>query len=131
MSEENFVRHGWVTPLASGSKARCGGPDFCEDCRKELHALEMEKRAMKRIEEYIKKVDEMDLKRAVEVLKEGMRKDPEYRDGWKSNIAVCFYDHARNTQPKFITDLWTQKQFSIFANEAAESFIDHFLKTHS
>lgn len=131
MSEERFVRHGWVTPLASGLKKSCGGPDFCEDCRKELHALEMEKRAMKRIVDPIQKVEKMDLIRAVELLKEAMQKDPEYKDSWKSNISVCVFEHAKKTQPKFITDLWTEKQFSIFADEAAEIFIEHFLKTHS
>lgn len=27
--------HGWVTPNADGSKARCGGPGFCRECSAE------------------------------------------------------------------------------------------------
>jgi hypothetical protein len=28
-----FIRHGWVVPLPSGAKARCGGPAMCAICR--------------------------------------------------------------------------------------------------
>ncbi len=29
-------RHGWVNPLPSGAKARCGGPPLCKQCAQEL-----------------------------------------------------------------------------------------------
>lgn len=32
--------HGHVTPNADGSKARCGGPQFCSVCQGEAHFLE-------------------------------------------------------------------------------------------
>lgn len=28
--------HGWVHPLPSGAKARCGGPGLCPQCSQEL-----------------------------------------------------------------------------------------------
>jgi hypothetical protein len=28
--------HGWVHPLPSGAKARCGGPGLCSQCSQEL-----------------------------------------------------------------------------------------------
>jgi hypothetical protein len=31
--------HGWVVPLPSGAKARCGGPGLCPMCRQELREL--------------------------------------------------------------------------------------------
>lgn len=32
--------HGWVTPIAGGIKARCGGPGMCRDCNAEVEQLE-------------------------------------------------------------------------------------------
>lgn len=31
--------HGWVTPLPSGAKARCGGPGICPECQREQAEL--------------------------------------------------------------------------------------------
>ena len=31
-------RHGWVTPLPYGAKARCGGPGICKGCQEEVQA---------------------------------------------------------------------------------------------
>ena len=31
--------HGWVTPLPSGAKARCGGPSICRECAAELEEV--------------------------------------------------------------------------------------------
>ncbi len=28
--------HGWVHPLPSGARARCGGPGMCSQCAREL-----------------------------------------------------------------------------------------------
>jgi hypothetical protein len=30
------TRHGWVTPLPYGAKARCGGPGMCTVCQEEV-----------------------------------------------------------------------------------------------
>lgn len=32
-------KHGWVTPIQGGIKARCGGPGICPGCQAELRAL--------------------------------------------------------------------------------------------
>jgi len=31
--------HGWIVPLPSGAKARCGGPGMCSICQTELKEL--------------------------------------------------------------------------------------------
>lgn len=35
-----MTRHGWVTPLSNGEKARCGGPGLCAHCKAERVATE-------------------------------------------------------------------------------------------
>lgn len=39
MSMSMRQRHGWVVPLPSGAKARCGGPGMCSGCQEELREM--------------------------------------------------------------------------------------------
>jgi hypothetical protein len=32
--------HGWVIPRQDGTKARCGGPAICDDCKSELRIID-------------------------------------------------------------------------------------------
>lgn len=46
--------HGWVTPNADGSVARCGGPKICKECQREAGIIE----GRQKLQESLKAVEE-------------------------------------------------------------------------
>lgn len=63
----------------------------------------------------------MEIKEAVDKLREELKADKGYYLGWKANIAVQFQDECARAGIKF-PQLWE------ISNKAAENFLDLLLK---
>jgi hypothetical protein len=60
-----------------------------------------------------------ELQKAMKIVTKHIKKDKEYREGWKANIAMSFYDEVRRSGEKYMSSV----RLSRLANKAADSFL--------
>lgn len=66
----------------------------------------------------------MTTKDAVTFLINEMKRDPSYRFGWQSNIAMSFYDCAYRHKKKGNKHYLSNGDVHVIANEAANEFLN-------
>jgi hypothetical protein len=64
-----------------------------------------------------------ELQPAMKVVTKYLKKDPEYRESWKANIAMAFKDHVYQYKKKTSKKQLSAADMHIVANEAAEYFL--------
>ena len=71
----------------------------------------------------------MTTKDAINHLSEEFKNDPAYRQGWEANIAMAFYDTARQYRKKAGRKYLTLVDIHRIGNQAANNFIDNLSLT--
>jgi hypothetical protein len=66
----------------------------------------------------------MTIKTAIDVLTEALRTDPGYREAWKANIAMSFYDEVRRQEMLGLMHVEDYQDIHRAANNGAENFLD-------
>jgi Tfp pilus assembly protein PilF len=66
----------------------------------------------------------MTTQEAVAHLTQELKKDPSYRIGWQSNIAMAFYDSASQYKKKHGKKYLSMVDIHIIANDAANNFLN-------
>ncbi|RLD64462.1 MAG: hypothetical protein DRJ01_00550 [Bacteroidetes bacterium] len=64
----------------------------------------------------------------IKKLVEGLKEDPELRYGWKSNIAMAFYDEYLNYKKYMDKKYINKRDLHLIANDAADNFINLLIK---
>ena len=70
----------------------------------------------------------MTTKDAINHLSAEFKNDPAYRQGWEANLAMAFYDTARQYRKKAGRKYLTLVDIHRIGNQAAGSFIDNLSK---
>lgn len=92
--------HGWVTPLPSGAKARCGGPGLCPVCAAEARGIAI----TPRVEALIRRQQqvERDFKELYEIA--GQFASGQFRSEGSKNVVCVHCDAIRRDGAGFYSD---------------------------
>jgi len=64
----------------------------------------------------------------IKKLIKGLKEDPELRLGWKSNIAMAFYDEYLSYKKYMDKKYINKRDLHLIANDAADNFINLLIK---